>query len=217
MPHDEDHPASQPQPSLRFVPRDELGELGEVPALGRREFFGLCALRLVQIAGASVLIGSVRGSAYGMVLNNCTASPNYCTQTKNTCPPGGKANTCGPAPPGGNFCQGGTGGQTGNCCQAGSINPANDCTGASTGATNECTYSQGNVCGAGQKANTCQKGATNKCNAGGNTCDQSSGDPGNACVNKGKNVCISPNNCNANSNTCSPATANIIREPGDPE
>jgi hypothetical protein len=165
----------------------------EIPALGRREFFGLFAWRVLQAAGGAVLLAELGGrralAVPGCGLHNaCTPlvhHQNICDQpapAANICNAGtgpnacvaeasGEANIC--DAPGRNTCSSG-GEQPMNTCQGGFGSGQNHCDGAAQ--TNSCTGSPGaNTCHAAPGAgptNWCTSGAdSNYCTEGANVCD----------------------------------------------
>lgn len=179
-------------PDTRHIPRDEPRET-DFPAMGRREFFNLCAWRAVQIGGGLFLVaGGARSVA--MAMANCTLAPNTCgpSAPPNVCNAQGTVNTCGEAM---NICNASQGGgnqctsfqATGNTCKAGV--QTNICKG--TVGSNVCDSAldrPGNQCSG---TNICDPGSANTCKGGAR---------GNVC--SGENYCYGSNACNG-FNTCS--------------
>ncbi len=191
--------------------------------LGRREFFGYCATRLLQTGAGAVLLAEFAdpvSSAFGMLSSN--SCPNG--GLPHTCPRGSplSANVCDTAP--GNLCQP-AGANPGNVCNpfsgavsnlcdvtSGGSNAGNTCQGTgivanSCAGVNKCNSAGGmaNNCGPGKGSNTCS--GTNLCDSGttsgANSCDPALSPAANTC--SGTNICYptGSNKCTVNGgNTC---------------
>lgn len=166
-----------------------------IPALGRREFFGLCLWRIAKIGAAVALVSEIGGRTASAVPGGdpCTGdAPNRCiTPTPNICGTAWGHNTCGASltrvgnicrPPGTNSCRSTQPpGQGWNACAG------------SAGAV-------GNLCDGGTDTNHCTSVT------GANTCTSATQGVGNCCSSLGANSCDPPGPTGANQ--CMPASAN---------
>lgn len=198
---------SDPAPDMRIIPVDEPREMGEIPPMPRREFFGIVVIQAVALAGGgSVIFGHLSPPAYASVFGPCTLTPNTCGS--------GTTNTCTPAPP--------------NSCTPNTCSGRNECIGAganvcSSGNKNTCAESTGggsNICEGGGASNNCQGQSDGKA---ANTCGTGAKGQGtNTCqANLGSNECSSTtyaNHCNSrnacaeasngSANNCNPTASN---------
>jgi hypothetical protein len=173
--------------------KEQIEQSDPTPALGRREFFGLCLWRIAKI-GAGIALVSEMGKRTAMAIpggNPCSGgAPNLCTGTT--------PNICGTAY-GHNNCNGGWVNAPGNICRPPGTNSCRSTQPPGAG-WNACAGSAGSV------GNLCDGGtATNYCTsvAGANTCTSASQGVGNCCSGLGTNSCQP-----ANANACIPPSAN---------